>query len=242
MTKAIHPKPAPPTQADRARQMRADDPTLSSREIARRLGMTPGGAWAALKHTPKPPRVYLRSAQARRLRTMYPDMSVAEIAKRVGMTAGGAHASLRGYKSTSGGGPRRVLVDTIRNPRRVPRRHLTLVPNPNPELQHTRGDCEGGHRPCPLVSCRHHLAVDEFGAGTLHVFEIGTPSCSLDVADDGAHTLEEVAAVLGVTRERVRQIESIALRSLRARGGPSTKALAAHHADPAERRHNWERF
>lgn len=43
-------------------------------------------------------------------------------------------------------------------------------------------------------------------------------SCVLDVAALGGLTLEEVGDILGVTRERVRQIEHIALRKLKKRG------------------------
>jgi len=40
-------------------------------------------------------------------------------------------------------------------------------------------------------------------------------TCALDVADRGGATLGEVGSVLGVTRERVRQLEERALRRLR---------------------------
>ena len=40
-------------------------------------------------------------------------------------------------------------------------------------------------------------------------------SCSLDVADDGASTLDEVGQALGVTREAARQNEERALARLR---------------------------
>jgi DNA-directed RNA polymerase sigma subunit (sigma70/sigma32) len=45
-----------------------------------------------------------------------------------------------------------------------------------------------------------------------------TASCVLDVADNGGITLEEVGELLGVTRERIRQIEAVAIRKLVVRG------------------------
>ncbi len=40
-------------------------------------------------------------------------------------------------------------------------------------------------------------------------------SCSLDVADRGALTLEQTGELLGLTRERIRQVEVTALMWLR---------------------------
>ena len=40
-------------------------------------------------------------------------------------------------------------------------------------------------------------------------------TCTLDVAADGNHTLDEVGKYLGITRERVRQIETKALAKVR---------------------------
>ena len=39
-------------------------------------------------------------------------------------------------------------------------------------------------------------------------------SCALDVADAGPHSLQAIGDALGMTRERVRQIEAAALLSL----------------------------
>lgn len=85
----------------------------------------------------------------------------------------------------------------------------------------TRGDCKTAARPCPWVSCSHHLYLDanrETGAiklafPHLEVWQM-TESCSLDVADRGGITLEEVGAVLSLTRERIRQIEVRGLRKV----------------------------
>ena len=40
-------------------------------------------------------------------------------------------------------------------------------------------------------------------------------TCTLDVAADGPHTLDQVGKILNVTRERVRQIEESALNNMR---------------------------
>jgi hypothetical protein len=42
-------------------------------------------------------------------------------------------------------------------------------------------------------------------------------SCSLDVADRGAETLENVGRMLNLTRERIRQLEEKAFKRLRNR-------------------------
>jgi Sigma-70, region 4 len=105
-----------------------------------------------------------------------------------------------------------------------------------------RGDCElpRGMRPCPFVGCRHHVAqVLELDDGTLEIDRErlaidASPaaaaafaeriaervvhlreSCSLDLADRGEHTLQQVGETLAVTRERVRQIETKGRAALR---------------------------
>jgi len=88
-------------------------------------------------------------------------------------------------------------------------------PQPLPTARpRTRGDCAAGPRPCPWVSCRHHLFLEVRESGGiklnfphLEVWAMGE-SCSLDVADRGTATLEQAGRAVGLTRERVRQIES----------------------------------
>ena len=74
-------------------------------------------------------------------------------------------------------------------------------------------DCTHGDdaRVCRQTECCYHLEHRGYGEHRLRP----TRDCALVVASEGEHTLEEVAAVLGVSRERVRQIEEHALRKLR---------------------------
>ncbi len=83
-----------------------------------------------------------------------------------------------------------------------------------------RADCEGGVRPCPWVSCRHHLYLDVVRNGSMKLnFPHLEPweleeTCSLDVAAWGSKNLEEVGDLMNITRERTRQIEAMSLREL----------------------------
>ncbi len=72
----------------------------------------------------------------------------------------------------------------------------------------TRGDCLPGGafdaRPCPF-SCRYRLD----GPGE---------SCALDIADLGGESAATIGALLGgLTRQRVEQIERVALARVRVR-------------------------
>lgn len=118
------------------------------------------------------------------------------------------------------GRKRAVRAKTI-NPRRIPKQELAmgkaLYPEDPGPLPPTRGHCAEGSRPCPRVSCRHNLFLDVEARGGIKVTfpdlepEELTESCALDVADQGGITLEEVGALLNLTRERVRQLEVRAL-------------------------------
>lgn len=92
-----------------------------------------------------------------------------------------------------------------------------LIPRPK-----ARKDCASGIRPCPFVSCRHHLYLDvnqekgslKLNFPDLEVWEM-PETCSLDVADRGGMTLEEVGEILNLTRERIRQVEVRGLNKLK---------------------------
>jgi hypothetical protein len=85
----------------------------------------------------------------------------------------------------------------------------------------TRSECLEGLRPCPFVSCKHHLFIDvsartgaiKLNFPDLEAWEM-SESCALDVADRGGTTLEDVGAIMNLTRERIRQVEVKALAKL----------------------------
>jgi hypothetical protein len=90
----------------------------------------------------------------------------------------------------------------------------------------TRADCQAAARPCPWVSCVHHLYLDVnpvSGAIKLNFPHLEphemAETCSLDVADRGGITLEEVGAILNLTRERIRQQQEKALASIKNQSG-----------------------
>jgi hypothetical protein len=82
----------------------------------------------------------------------------------------------------------------------------------------TRAGCIDGPRPCPHLTCRYHLwpeVKQDSGKGNkVKLQPLPDESCVLDVADSGPCTLERMGSLLGVTRERARQIESSVLQKL----------------------------
>jgi hypothetical protein len=96
-----------------------------------------------------------------------------------------------------------------------------LYPEHDYEKPTKRDECVGGARPCPFVSCKHHLYLDvsartgaiKLNFPDLEVWEM-TETCALDIADRGGTTLEEVGAIMNLTRERIRQVEVKALAKL----------------------------
>jgi len=78
-------------------------------------------------------------------------------------------------------------------------------------------------RPCVYVSCPHnnYLSINEASGKIKLTCPEREPwdmapddSCSLDVADLGPQTLERVGSIMGLTRERTRQIEKLAVTRL----------------------------
>ena len=97
-----------------------------------------------------------------------------------------------------------------------------LVYNSSEERPFTRDECMSMPRPCPFVSCTHHLYLDvnnntgaiKMNFPGLEIWEI-PETCSLDVADRGGLTLEEVGAIVNLTRERIRQVETKGLMNMK---------------------------
>lgn len=123
----------------------------------------------------------------------------------------------------------RVRARTI-SMKRLSKRELErgrmLYPETDYDKPRTRADClQGPHaeRPCPFVSCKHHLYLDvsersgaiKLNFPDLEVWEM-PETCALDIADRGGITLEEVGAIMNLTRERVRQLETRGLAKIKA--------------------------
>lgn len=121
---------------------------------------------------------------------------------------------------------REVRARTI-SVKRMTKRELEIGRLLYPETDYykprTRAECVDGPRPCPYVSCKYHLYIDvsprtgaiKLNFPDLEVWEMNE-SCSLDVADRGGTTLEDVGAIMNLTRERIRQVEVKALAKLEA--------------------------
>ena len=84
-----------------------------------------------------------------------------------------------------------------------------------------RADCASGPRPCPFVSCTHHLYLDvnpNTGSIKINLPDVEVwdmpHTCALDVAERGGITLEEVGSIMNLTRERIRQVEVNGLEKL----------------------------
>ena len=102
----------------------------------------------------------------------------------------------------------------------------------------TRGDCARIPRPCPYVACKYSLYLDVSDTGSIilnfpHLEPGQMPaeqSCALDLAERGAMTLEDIAVVTNLTRERIRQVE---MKALVRRARPAAVAMGLGPDDAA---------
>jgi len=90
-------------------------------------------------------------------------------------------------------------------------------------------------RPCPYEACRHHLGAEGEPITTrdtcvLYVAAHGVADPGSTDAWSANATLADIATILGVTRERVRQIEAKALRKL---GHPERRAGLVEYVETA---------
>lgn len=153
-----------------------------------------------------------------------------EEARAVAETDGAAALSVRGEPITReqrrSRRKREVRARTI-SVKRMTKRELEIGRLLYPETEYwkprRREECADGPRPCPYVSCKHHLYIDvsprtgaiKLNFPDLEVWEMNE-SCALDIADRGGTTLEDVGAIMNLTRERIRQVEVKALAKLEA--------------------------
>lgn len=94
----------------------------------------------------------------------------------------------------------------------------------------SREQCRGGIRPCPFVGCADHL-ITNYVMGKLRFEGLGRDAtddevverlmempetCLRDVLERGESlNLESIGEILGVTRERVRQVQASAIVAMR---------------------------
>ena len=139
-----------------------------------------------------------------------PDAEVAEVSRKV---------RRRQRRRTR---PRSMTIAMKRLTREEMRQGALLAQFMDYNRPSMRSECAGGARPCPFVSCKHHLYLDvnpETGSIKLNfphleVWEM-EDTCALDVAGRGGITLEEVGEILNLTRERIRQVEVRGLLKLK---------------------------
>jgi hypothetical protein len=118
--------------------------------------------------------------------------------------------------------PRTLSPRRLRREMREEARSSTILRIIDDERPQTRAECKGGPRPCLYVSCRFHLYLDvnpstgsiKLNFPGLEPWEL-PETCALDIAERGGLTLEEIGALMNVTRERARQVEESGLQKMR---------------------------
>jgi hypothetical protein len=96
---------------------------------------------------------------------------------------------------------------------------------PTPEIRPlVRSECIDGPRPCPWVSCRHHLALRVTTRGEVRVtfpdaegepdLDAMEETCALDVADRGPQDVATIARLVGLDAERVIAVVEKTMRKM----------------------------
>jgi len=78
----------------------------------------------------------------------------------------------------------------------------------------TNGACMQLDDPCPQSNCRHHIH-NSAKESQIARSALTRTTCSLKLAEKGSLNLEEIGGLLGITRERVRQVELGGLTKLK---------------------------
>lgn len=92
-----------------------------------------------------------------------------------------------------------------------------------------RADCAEVPRPCPFIACRYNLYLDVREDGGIRFNfpdrepDEMTASCVLDLAADGPRTLDLIGALMGVSKERARQLEAAGLRKVKQQFDPDDR-------------------
>lgn len=117
------------------------------------------------------------------------------------------------------GAPKRTqsLKFATRKSREEARSYLPIYEEYADQRPKTRAEC-GEERPCPWVGCKYNNFIDAKGQSIVFNFPDKGPedvpperSCALDIADRGGATLQDVAKITNLTRERIRQVQAKAL-------------------------------
>jgi hypothetical protein len=224
-------EPAEPAVAEPAEPAIDDETRSGWPGVAEALGET------AVLAAPAPSRDALRSRRHRAVRAPDADRSRPRRRDKVEDPALAfrrkSHAKLQPPPLTREQNRSRRKRDvraTTISVKRMTKRELEigrmLYPEQTAHLRpRTRVECSEGERPCPFVSCQHHLFLDvssrtgaiKLNFPDLEVWDMNE-TCALDVADRGGTTLEDVGVMMNLTRERIRQVETKAERRVLATG------------------------
>ncbi|MBK9031165.1 MAG: hypothetical protein IPL61_07485 [Myxococcales bacterium] len=129
--------------------------------------------------------------------------------------------------------PRSKTIAMKRLTREELRQGALMYPPDDEPRPRTRAECKEELRPCPWVACKFHLYLDvnpETGSIKINFPELEPwdlpHTCSLDIAERGGITLEEVGEIMNLTRERIRQVEVRGLLRLKM-ASPSPEEIGA---------------